>query len=100
LNVTFEHNATAVAEIAAWRAGTARQIRLQFDGSGSKYARFDMAGKWEKFDKIGEKDVNDNVTGTFVACYDTTASKIAIKSPRIIIWPFKDRFTSFIISCC
>jgi hypothetical protein len=74
LNVTFEHNASAIAEIAAWRAGTARQIRLQFDGTGSKYARFDMAGKWEKFDKLGEKDGNDIVTGTFRARYESTTT--------------------------
>jgi hypothetical protein len=74
LKITFEYNTSALAEIAAWRLGTARQIRLQFDGTVNKYVRIDMAGKWEKFDKIGEKDGNDIVTGTFRARYDSTTT--------------------------
>lgn len=85
LNVTFEHNSIAVAEIAAWRNKTARLLRLQFDGStlttagtfSKKTVRIDLAGKWEKFDKIGEMNGNDIVTGTFRAAYDPTAAKFA-----------------------
>lgn len=85
LTITFEHDATAVAEIAAWRAGTARQIRVKFAGAAltttgtytTKVVYIDLAGKWESFDKIGEQDGNDIVTGTFRARYDATASKFA-----------------------
>jgi hypothetical protein len=85
LEVTFEHNATAVAEKAAWRAQTARQIRLIFEGTsftaGTSYSkktlRIDLAGKWESFDKIDEMDGNDVVTGTFRARYNSTAALFA-----------------------
>ena len=85
LNVTFEHNATAVAEKDAWIAKTARLLRLQFAGNAlttagtfsTKILRIDLAGKWEKFDKIGEMNGNDIVTGTFRAGYDVTAAKFA-----------------------
>jgi len=86
LNITFEHNATAVAEVAAWRAETARQIRLQVLGnalatSGSdhvyKTLRIDLVGKWESFEKLAEMDGNDVVTGLFRARYDATAAKFA-----------------------
>jgi hypothetical protein len=86
LQITFEHDASAVAEKAAWRAGTARLIRLRFAGTalgtaGSSYStkvfQVDLAGKWEKFDKIGEQNGNDIVTGTFRARYNATAAKFA-----------------------
>ena len=85
LNVTFEHNASAVTEKATWRAGTARLIRLNITGNAlttagtfaTKLLRVDLAGKWEKFDKIGETNGNDIVTGTFRANYDPTAAKFA-----------------------
>ena len=86
LNITFEHDATSIAEKAAWRAGTARLLRLKFDGSalgtsGTSYAAkalvVDLAGKWEKFDKIGEQDGNDIVSGTFRARYNATAALFA-----------------------
>jgi len=82
LKLTFEHDATSVAEKAAWRAGTPRQIRLLFQGAalttpGSGYTYktliLDMAGKWEKFDKLDEMNGNDVVTGTFRARYNVTA---------------------------
>lgn len=85
LEVTFEHNSSAVAEKAAWRAQTGRQIRLIFEGSsftsGTSYSkktlRIDLAGKWESFDKIDEMDGNDVVTGTFRARYDSDAAIFA-----------------------
>jgi hypothetical protein len=84
-DVTFEHNASAVSEKAAWRAGTARLIRLDIAGNAlttagtfsNKLLRVDLAGKWERFDKIGETNGNDIVTGTFRANYDPTAAKFA-----------------------
>jgi hypothetical protein len=74
LEVTFEHNASAVTEIANWRAGTARSIRLDFSGSDDgHYLYLDLVGKWDNFSQIGEQDGNDVVTGTFRARYNSTA---------------------------
>lgn len=75
LDITFEHDATAVAEKAACVAKTRRLIRLKFTGSavtsGSAYNAktllLDFGGKWTKFDKIGELNGNDIVKGTFLA---------------------------------
>lgn len=85
LNVTFEHNASAVAQKDAWIAKTPKMLRLQFDGSAlttsgtftNKILRIDLAGLWEKFDKLSDKDGNDIVTGTFRAAYDATCGKFA-----------------------
>lgn len=86
LDITFEHDSVALAEKAAWRAGTARQIRLNFDGSAAatpgttftyKTLRIDLAGKWEKFDKLDGIDGNDVVKGTFRARYNSTAALFA-----------------------
>ena len=73
LKVTFEHDASSIAEKAAWKAKTRRLIRLNFTGSALttagtftyKTLRIDGGGKWEKFEKISEQDGNDVVTGTF-----------------------------------
>lgn len=78
LTVTMEYNSSAVAEIAAWRAGTARVITLKFEGAtaATNYLSIQMAGKWDNFEKIGERDGNDIVTGTFRARYNSTAGKM------------------------
>lgn len=87
LDVTFEHDTTAVAEIDAFRAGTARQIELKAIGSavtttggvyGTKTLKVSLAGKWESFEKLGEQDGNDIVSGTLRARYNSTAAKFAI----------------------
>jgi len=86
LELTFEHNSTAVAEIANWRAETARLVRLIFEGSsvataGTDYSKktliIDVAGKWSKFSKLDERDGNDIVTGTLDVAYNSTASHYA-----------------------
>lgn len=86
LNITFEHNATATAEKANWRNQVARQIRLQWLGpalatAGTahtyKTARIDLAGKWEKFEKIGSQRGNDVINGVFRARYNATAALFA-----------------------
>ena len=82
LSVTFEHDATGVAEIAAWRAETGRLVRIEFLGSalGTPGAEnnlrltIDAAGKWESFEKIGEQDGNDIVTGVLRPRYSSTDS--------------------------
>ena len=74
LQITFEHNTNSIAEKAAWRAETARQIRVQFDGDTGNQLILDIAGKWDNFEKIGERDGNDIVTGTFRGRYNSTAA--------------------------
>lgn len=85
LDVTFEHNATAVLEKDAWIAQTARLLRLKFEGNALTTAGtftyksliIDLAGKWESFGPIDELNGNDTVAGTFRAGYDATAAKFA-----------------------
>lgn len=87
LEVTFEHNDSAMAEKAYWRAGTARLLQLKFEGtaltdpSGGTYAVktfiVNLAGKWEKFSALDEQDGNDIVTGTFRARYNSTKGAFA-----------------------
>jgi hypothetical protein len=86
LQLTFRHNASAVSEKAAWRAETARKLRLQYDGSaltaGTKYStkalRIDMAGKWEKFERISADGGIHTSTGVFRARNDSTANLFAV----------------------
>jgi hypothetical protein len=84
LSVTFEHNATAVAEKLAWRNQTERAIRLRFDGNalsstdaGATYDTktfiADLYGKWESFDSLTDQDGNDQVTGLFRNGYSKAA---------------------------
>jgi hypothetical protein len=81
LNITFEHNATAQAQKAIWRAKTTKSIRLAVTGSALTAAGaytyrtvyIDMAGKWEKFEKLSEQDGNDIVAGIFRVRYNTSA---------------------------
>jgi len=86
LDVVFEYDTTATAEIDFWRAGTARLIQLKFEGSaldtaGSTYTCHtlivNLAGKWESFSGLEDTDGNDTVTGTFRAGYDATAASYA-----------------------
>lgn len=73
LDVSFEYDASAVAEEAAYRAQTTRYLRLKFDGTtlttaGTTYSKkalvIDVAGVWDKFPPLGDKDANDIITGT------------------------------------
>lgn len=85
LDVTFEHNATAVTEKAAWRAQTERAIRLQFAGTAltsagaytTKIERYDLYGKWMTFGAEGLEDQSgDNIyRGTFKVAYSPSAAK-------------------------
>lgn len=85
LDVTFEHDATAAAQIVNWRAKTPLKVQLKCTGatlgtSGTAYAAktmiINLAGRWDKFAKLGEQDGNDIVTGTFRARYNATATDI------------------------
>ena len=72
LQITFEHDTTAVAEKAAWRAQTPRIISLVLTGSDGKELAIDIAGKWASFDVLGEQNGNDIVSGTFIGSYNST----------------------------
>jgi hypothetical protein len=82
LKLTFEHDTIGVAEKAAWRAKTMRGIQLKFEGTALTSAGaytyrtliINLAGKWEKFDKIGEKDGNDVLQGTLRGKYSSSRS--------------------------
>jgi hypothetical protein len=85
LKLTFEHDASSVAEKAAHLAQTVRQIRLLWTGAALttagtftyKTMRADLWGKWTKFDKLDETDGNDTVSGEFDVRYDDILAKYA-----------------------
>jgi hypothetical protein len=72
LQITFEHDDTAIAEKVNWRAQTPRIISLIFTGTDGKELAIDIAGKWASFDVLGEQDGNDIVSGTFIGSYNST----------------------------
>lgn len=83
LEMTWEHNSSAVTEKANWRAQTARQIQLKIEGGalgtpGTSYTyktlKINLAGKWEKFSVLGNQDGNSIVTATLRAKYNSTAA--------------------------
>lgn len=84
LDITFEHDGTATAEKTFFESQTSRLIRLLIQGStfttaGTTYSVktciIDLAGKWEKFNPLGEQDGNSIIEATFRARYNTTAAK-------------------------
>lgn len=86
LDLTYEHNTTSIAEKAAYRAQETRQIRLLITGSdlataGSSYSTkalvIDVAGKYQDWDKIGDKDGNDTVSCKLISKYNSTAALFA-----------------------
>jgi hypothetical protein len=86
LNITFEHNNTASFEKNAWRNGLTRLIQIKIEGNalataGALYSvktiAINLAGKWDTFEKIGETDGNDIVTGNFIARYDSVSASFA-----------------------
>jgi len=92
LDVRFEHNGTAQAEKAAWRAETSRLLQLKFEGSAltttDAAATYDvntlivnLPGKWESFSALDEQDGDDIVTGTFRSRYNATSGT----GPEIIL---------------
>lgn len=88
LNLTFEHNSSAVAEKSNWRNETERALRLSFTGSalsttdaGATYDKktfiVDLWGKWESFEALNAEDGNNHVTGVFRAGYSTSGANKA-----------------------
>lgn len=83
MTLTFEHNATAVAEKDAWIAKTARNIRILAEGSslataGTVYSKktqvIDLTGKYESFGPLGDQDGNDVIEAVLKGAYDSTAA--------------------------
>jgi hypothetical protein len=82
LTLTYEHNASAEAEIAAYRARTPRQLRLIWTGpalaTAGTYAVktfiLDMAGMYTNLSSFEDRDGNDVVSMTFKPTYDPTAA--------------------------
>lgn len=81
--VTFEHDGSAVAQKAAWRAQTAQLMRIEtlgpaLDTAGTSHTyktmRLDLPFKWKKFGIIESRNGNDVVTGTFWSRYNLTAA--------------------------
>jgi len=82
LEVTFEHDATAVAVAAAQLAETEQLARVIVEGSALTTAAgytyktliIDLAGKWEEVSPLGDQDGNDIRVGTLRGRYNVTAS--------------------------
>lgn len=81
----FLLNPLAKSELVAWKAGTARLLRLRTLGTalgtaGTTYTYktfdIDLAGKWEKF-VMSDSNGADIFTGTFRSRYNSTAALFA-----------------------
>lgn len=86
LELTYEHNSSAEAEITAWRNKTARQMRLIWEGdafetAGTTYSNYtfimDFAGKYLDVSTLEDQDGNDTVRCTFKPRYNVTADLFA-----------------------
>ena len=90
LNLTYEHNASAVTEKAKYRAGDVRLIRLLFEGSavatpGTTYSNksliIDLAGVYEDWSALEDQNGNDVVTATLRCRYsvaDTLKADVTV----------------------
>lgn len=83
LELTFEHDGTAVAEKAKWKAGDARLIRLLIEGSavatpGTTYSNktliIDLAGRYADFEALSDQDGNNIINTSFRVGYSETAA--------------------------
>lgn len=86
LSITFEHDASAITEKVNWRAETPQLFQLKTEGSavttaGTDYSvktmLINVAGRWESFEKIGDQDGNDIITGVVRVKYNSTAAFFA-----------------------
>lgn len=83
IEITFIFEGTAKAEMAYWQAKTPRLLQLKCLGSalasaGTTYTYKTMiiqgAGRWIKFEAIGNEEGNDIVKATFRCAYNSTAA--------------------------
>jgi hypothetical protein len=90
LNMTYEHNASAVTEKAKYRDQSTRLVRLKFEGSdwttaGTTYSKktmiIDLAGVYEDWSVLQDQDGNDVVTATLRCRY---SSADALKAEVVI----------------
>ena len=94
LDLVLEHNATSIAEVKdTWRTQEGKLIRMIFEGStftttGTSFTkhtlRVDLAGKFEKVEKIGERNGNDVLEATFKGAYSKDANAGAGKFATIL----------------
>jgi hypothetical protein len=80
----FEHDAIALANKVDWRAMTARKLQIKIEGTtafatpGTAYSVptciLNLPLKWSNFEKIGEANGNDIVTGSFFSAYNITVA--------------------------
>ena len=85
LEITMLYNGEAVDEERLWEAGTSQMIRLNFEGTALgtaaaytyKTLNIDLAGQWEKFDRLESEDGIDTIKGTFRCRYNVTAALFA-----------------------
>ncbi len=83
-DLEFEHDSIAAAQKVLWRAQTPVLLQIKIEGSanfgtpGTTYSvptvKINLPGYWSSFEKIGEANGNDIVTGHFVSAYDPTAA--------------------------
>lgn len=77
----FEHDSIALANKVDWRAMTARKLQIKIEGTtafatpGTTYSVptciLNLPLRWSNFEKIGEANGNDIVTGSFFSAYNT-----------------------------
>jgi len=85
LDVVLEHNATSLTEKDDWKIERGKIVRMTFEGStytdGTSYSKetlwLDLAGKFEKFEKIGERAGNDVLEATFKGGYSSASASYA-----------------------
>lgn len=84
LDLTYEHNASAINEKAKWRNQEVRNVRMEWAGSGlqtqgafnNKMLRLDMTGKYSSFGALEDSDGNNTVVSTLTIGYDATADHV------------------------
>lgn len=81
LDLTFEHNSSAVTEKGNWRSNTPRAVQLLFEGSafdtgGTTYSNktliLNLPGVFTGWSSLGEQDGNDTYDVTLRVGYDET----------------------------
>ena len=87
LKLTFEHDTIGAAQKILARAQTAQKIRLDIAGSaltsaGTTYSTkkciIDVVGKYEKFNKIGERNGNDIIELELLGRYNADAASAGL----------------------